>query len=57
MKAKCWLFVLIAFRLSLSEVTAQPRKVVIDCDPGIDDAMAIILAMQNPAANQDRDAA
>ena len=26
--------------------TAQSRKVIIDCDPGIDDATAIILAMQ-----------
>lgn len=26
--------------------TAQTRKVIIDCDPGIDDATAIILAMQ-----------
>ena len=34
--------------LSLSEAAAQPRKIVIDCDPGIDDAMAIILATQHP---------
>jgi len=27
---------------------AQPRKLIIDCDPGIDDAIAIILAMQYP---------
>lgn len=27
---------------------AQPRKLIIDCDPGIDDAMAIILALQYP---------
>lgn len=48
MKTKCWLFLAIALRLSLSEAAAQPRKIVIDCDPGIDDAMAIILAMQHP---------
>jgi hypothetical protein len=27
---------------------AQPRKLIIDCDPGIDDAVALILAMQHP---------
>ena len=25
--------------------TAQSRKVIIDCDPGVDDAMALVLAM------------
>ena len=29
-------------------VAAEPRKLIIDCDPGIDDAMAIILALQYP---------
>ena len=46
MKTKCCLSLLIALRLMLSEAAAQPRKVIIDCDPGIDDAMAIVLAMQ-----------
>lgn len=27
---------------------AQQRKLIIDCDPGIDDAIAIILAIQHP---------
>jgi uridine nucleosidase len=36
----------VALYLSLGEAAAQSRKIVIDCDPGIDDAMAIVLAMQ-----------
>src|SRR5688572_18579469 len=27
---------------------AEPRKLIIDCDPGIDDAIALILAIQYP---------
>jgi len=29
-------------------IGAEPRKVIIDCDPGIDDAVAIVMAMQHP---------
>jgi inosine-uridine nucleoside N-ribohydrolase len=29
-------------------ITAQQKKLIIDCDPGIDDATALVLAMQNP---------
>ena len=38
--------VLIALQMSLGEAATQTRKIVIDCDPGIDDAMAIVLALQ-----------
>ncbi len=48
MTSRCWLYVLVVLGLSLADAAAQPRKVIIDCDPGIDDAMAIILAMQYP---------
>ncbi len=30
----------------------MPRKLIIDTDPGIDDAMAIYLALASPAASQ-----
>lgn len=40
------IFILLAFLISFVNVEAQSRKVVIDCDPGIDDAMALILALE-----------
>src|SRR4029453_16550414 len=46
MRTKCWLILLIMLHVSRLDAAAQSRKVIIDCDPGIDDAMAIILAMQ-----------
>lgn len=39
------LITILAFHLTAA---AQSRKLIIDCDPGIDDAIAIILAMQQP---------
>lgn len=47
----------IAFRISLvvlaivaghNSVAGQSRKLIIDCDPGVDDAIAMIVAMQHP---------
>jgi len=40
---------LIALLLLLSNAVAQsPRRVIIDTDPGVDDAMAILLALNSP---------
>lgn len=39
---------LIALNSCLFTARAQSRKVIIDCDPGVDDAMAVILAMNYP---------
>jgi inosine-uridine nucleoside N-ribohydrolase len=40
--------VLIAMFAGHGTAQAQTRKLIIDCDPGIDDAIAIILALQHP---------
>ncbi len=41
--------ILIAASLSLTQVCAQsPQRVIIDTDPGVDDAMAILLALNSP---------
>ena len=50
-RTKCWptlilLLVLICLTGATSE--AAPRRVIIDTDPGVDDAMAILLALNSP---------
>jgi purine nucleosidase len=42
------LILLIMLSRGLLTATAQPSKVIIDCDPGVDDAMALILALKYP---------
>ena len=49
MKRRVSLFTLLAMLLSVGQAVAQsPRRVIIDTDPGIDDAMAILLALNSP---------
>jgi purine nucleosidase len=42
------LLVVLIFLLRVSAQAAPPRRVIIDTDPGIDDAMAILLALNSP---------
>ena len=44
---KTCFFIPILF-LSISGTYAQGRKIIIDCDPGVDDATALVLAMNYP---------
>lgn len=49
MKRRVSLSILMALLLFVAEAVAQtPRRVIIDTDPGIDDAMAILLALNSP---------
>ena len=48
MKTNCWLIGLFLLLVGRLDATAQSRKLIIDCDPGVDDAMAMMLAMQYP---------
>ena len=50
MKRQCVRLILcVNFLILVSNVLAQtPRRVIIDTDPGIDDAMAILLALNSP---------
>jgi inosine-uridine nucleoside N-ribohydrolase len=41
-------FLSLTLLASLTASAAQPRKVIIDCDPGIDDAVALVIAIQAP---------
>ena len=44
----CLFILILLFSFGQSAAYAQLRKVVIDCDPGVDDATALILAMNYP---------
>ncbi len=44
----CLLILIIGIGNGMFSASGQTRKLIIDCDPGIDDAMALILAMQYP---------
>ena len=49
MKRSVSLFTLLTLLLSVGQSVAQsPRRVIVDTDPGIDDAMAILLALNSP---------
>jgi inosine-uridine nucleoside N-ribohydrolase len=39
---------LVAMFAASGVATAQTRKIIVDCDPGIDDAVALVLALQYP---------
>jgi len=48
------LCIILALRLLVADGLAQsPRRVIIDTDPGIDDAMAILLALDSPELKVD----
>jgi len=46
--APCSLIPLLFFFLLATAVAESPRRVIIDTDPGVDDAMAILLALNSP---------
>ena len=54
MKHYVLLCIILALRLLVADGLAQsPRRVIIDTDPGIDDAMAILLALDSPELKVD----
>ncbi len=46
--AACGLIPFLFFFLLTTAVAESPRRVIIDTDPGVDDAMAILLALNSP---------
>ncbi|KDU97282.1 cysteine hydrolase [Komagataeibacter rhaeticus AF1] len=40
------------YRNRKQDMTTQPRKIIVDCDPGVDDALALMLATTAPDAVQ-----
>ena len=50
--ALAWLvcfFTAVAARADARQRDANPRKVIVDADPGIDDALAMLFALRSPA--------
>src|SRR5208283_5548406 len=45
--ARC-VILLVALCLTVTALAQTPRRVIIDTDPGVDDAMAILLALNSP---------
>jgi len=48
LRTTIWLILIILLNASSSIAYAQPKKVIIDTDPGVDDAMELVLTLQSP---------